>query len=111
MKKTIASLGYSCTKQSAEDEVHRKQCADKKAKNRGLFAHLFFLSLGLICLAFASLECPRVGCSSSCSHPEAKLWPLGRRWVLVPSVLHLTNRSTFKGEILLVLLLFQEYTM
>lgn len=60
MKKTIARLGYSCTKQNAEDEVPRKQCAGKKAKNRGLFTDLLILSLGLTCLAFASLECPHV---------------------------------------------------
>lgn len=59
-KKTIARLRYSCTKQSAEDEIPRKECADKTAKNRGLSGHLFILSLGLLSLAFASLECPHV---------------------------------------------------
>jgi len=60
MKKTIIRLGYSCTKQSAEAVVPQEQWADKKAKKKISFAHVFSLSLGFICLAFASLAYPHM---------------------------------------------------
>lgn len=70
-KKPIARLGYPCNQSTMQMLFIESNVLIRKLRTGGFFAHLFECGFDLFGVGIPRVP-SRVGCSRSCSHPEAE---------------------------------------